>query len=294
MRLVATVPLNTPPELRALAENVLGAVARARFVSVASLMAYGGPDGLTLELIDAWCRAGLLHRGRVQPDPLRADEVEYVALTSVGARALYAATGRGVEGTTAARLKRSSQKRMHDVLVGEVALAVLALAKEGRIELVGVETDDRKLAHAVHIAEPGTEPERIVLQPDGLVVTRGSMGHEALLVEVDRSTTAPKRMQTRYRGYLAWQRERGPVNDFGIKALRVLTLVPTEARLEKLHAAALEANRGQRSGFLIFGLQDDATVCTAERLLELVARPLGGELGQHVRLISPRMRFAAA
>ena len=39
MRLVATVPLNTPPELRALAEDVLGAVARARFVSVGSLMA---------------------------------------------------------------------------------------------------------------------------------------------------------------------------------------------------------------------------------------------------------------
>jgi hypothetical protein len=183
---------------------------------------------------------------------------------------------------------------MHDVLVGEVALAVLALAKDGRIELVGVETDDRKLARAVHIAEPGHEPERIVLQPDGLVVTKGPMGHEALLVEVDRSTTAPKRMQLRYRGYLAWQKARGPVNDFGIGALRVLTLVPSEVRLEKLHAAALEANRGQRSGFLTFGLLDDVTVCTAERLLELVARPLGGEPGQRVRLISPVARSAAA
>lgn len=294
MRLVATVPLNTPPELRALAENVLGAVARARFVPVGSLMAYGGPDGLTLEILDAWCRAALLHRGRVQPDPLRPEEVEYVALTTVGARALHAATGRYVEGTTATRLKRSSQKRMHDVLCGEVALAVLALAKERRIEVVGIEADDRKLAHVVHIAEPGAEPERIVLQPDGLIVTMGPMGHEALLVEVDRSTTAPRRMQTRYRGYLAWQRERGPANDFGIKALRVLTLVPNEARLEKLHAAALEANRGQRSGFLIFGLQDDVTVCTAERLLELVARPLGGEPGQHVRPISAAMRSDAA
>jgi hypothetical protein len=294
MRLVATVPLNTPRELRALAEDVFGAVARARFVSVGSLMAYGGPDGLSLEVLDAWCRAGLLHRGRVQPDPLRPEEIEYVALTTVGARALHAATGRCVEGTTAARLKRSSQKRMHDVLVGEVALAVLALAKDGRIEIVGVETDDRKLAHAVHIAEPGQEPERIVLQPDGLVVTKGPMGHEALLVEVDRSTTAPKRMQLRYKGYLAWQKARGPVSDFGIGALRVLTLVPTNARLETLHAAALEANQGRRSGFLIFGLLDDVTVCAAERLLKLVARPLGGEPGQRVRLISPAVPSAAA
>jgi hypothetical protein len=157
-----------------------------------------------------------------------------------------------------------------------------------------VETDDRKLARAVHVVDPGQEPERIVLQPDGLIVTKGPIGHEALLVEVDRSTTAPKRMQLRYKGYLAWQKARGPVNDFGIGALRVLTLVPSEARLEKLHAAALEANRGQRSGFLTFGLLDDFTVGTAERLLELVARPLGGEPGQRVRLISPVARSAAA
>jgi hypothetical protein len=286
MRLVATVPLNTPPELRAVAEDVLGAASNARFVTVASLMAYAGPDGLTLELLDAWCRAGLLHRGRVQPDPIRPEEVEYVALTMHGARALHAATGKRVPGITNARLARSSRKRMHDVLVGEVALSLHALAKHGDIDLVGVETDDRKLASVVHVVERGRDPDRIVLQPDALVVTKGAAGTEALLVEVDRSTCAPMVMGRRFKGYLAWQRELGPAKDFGIRALRVVTLVPTEARLEKLHAAALLANGGRRSGFLTFALLDDLTVCTAERWLDPIARPLGGDPGHHVRLLS--------
>jgi hypothetical protein len=294
MRPVATVPLNTPPELRALAEDVLTTVARVRFVTVGSLMAYAGPDGLSLDLLDVWCRSGLLHRDLVHPDPLRPDQIQYVALTTAGSRALQAATGRHIEGITPARLKRSSQKRMHDVLVGETALAVIALSKERQIELVGVETDDRKIATVVQVVETGREPERIVLQPDALLVTKGPLGNEALLVEVDRGTTAPKLMQTRYRGYLAWQREAGPQRDFGMKALRVLTLVPTEARLEKLHAAALEANGGRRSGFLPFGLLDDFTVFTMERWLEGAARPLGGENGQRARLLSPAPAARAA
>lgn len=294
MRLVANVPLNTPPELRKLAEEVLTAIARARFVSVGSLMAFGGPSGLTLEMLEAWCRVGLLHRGTVRPDALRDEEVAYVALTTVGARALHAATGARVEGVAPMRLKRSSQKRAHDVFVGETALAVLALARDEMIDLVGVETDDRKLVSVVHVAEPGREPERIVLQPDALIVTNGPIGREALLVETDRATTAPKRMGTRYRGYLRWQLEGGPFKAFGVKALRTLTLVPTEARLEQLHRAALEANGSERSGFLVFALQDVATVCTAERLLELSARPLGGEPAQRVRLLSPAASGIAA
>lgn len=294
MRPVATVPLNTPPELRALAEDVLTTVARVRFVTVGSLMAYAGPYGLSLNLLDVWCRAGLLHRDLVHPDPLRPDQIQYVALTTAGSRALQAATGRHVEGITPARLKRSSQKRMHDVLVGETALAVIALAKDGKVELVGVETDDRKIATVVQVVETGREPERIVLQPDALVVTKGALGNEALLVEVDRGTTAPKRMQTRYRGYLAWQREAGPQRDFAVKGLRVLTLVPTETRFVKLHAAALDANGGRRSGFLLFGLLDDFTVFTAERWLELAARPLGTETGQRARLVSPASTARAA
>jgi hypothetical protein len=294
MRPVATVPLNTPPELLRLAEDVLRAVARVRFASVASLIAHGGPDGLTPDLLDVWCKTGLLYRGVVQPDPLRADQVQYVALTTAGGRALTSATGRQVAGVTAARLKRTSQKRMHDVLVGEAALSVIALAKDGAIRLVGVETDDRKLATVVHVTELGKEPERIVLQPDALIVTDGPRGNEALLLEIDRSTTAPARMQTRYRGALAWQREGGPARDFGTKSLRVVTLVPTKARLERLRAAALEANGGRRTGFLLFGLLDDYTVFTRERWLEPSARPVGDDEAAPVSLLPPASCVQAA
>ena len=294
MRPVATVPLNTPPKFLQLAEDVLTTVGRVRFVSVASLMAYGGPAGLTPDLIDVWCKTGLLERGLVQPDPLRADQVQYVSLTTAGARALNGATGRHVEGITSARLKRSSQKRMHDTLCGEVALSVISLAKDRVIELVGVETDDRKLATVIHVAEPGREPERIVLQPDALIVTRGLRGNEALLVEVDRSTTAPRRMQTRYKGHLAWHAEGGPLRDFGTRSLRVLTLVPTQARLDRLHAAALEASGGRRTGFLLFGLLDDYTVYTRERWLERSARPVGNDGSARVPPLAPAPEAQAA
>lgn len=287
-------PMNTPPDLRAMAEDVFGAIAKARFVSVGSVMAYAGPDGLTLELLDTWRRAGLLHRGAVQPDPLQPDSVEYVALTTLGARTLAAAMGAAVRGMTPARLKRSSQKRAHDLGIGEFTLAVLALAKAYRIDLVGVETDDKRLATVVHLADIGKPAERIVLQADTLVVTRGRLGSEAVLVEIDRGTTAPQRMQTRYRGYLAWQRTDGPSRHFGIKALRVLTLVPDQARLDRLHAAALEANGGRRSGFLAFGLLDDFTVCTAERLLEPSVRSLGDDFTDRIHVLSSAPQPRAA
>ena len=66
-----------------------------------------------------------------------------------------------------------------------------------------------------------------------------------------------------------------------------MTLVPTKARLERLHAAALDANGGRRSGFLLFGLLDDYTVYTGERWLESSARPVGDDDRARVPLLSP-------
>jgi hypothetical protein len=131
------------------------------------------------------------------------------------------------------------------------------------------------------------EPERIVLQPDMLIVTRGPRGNEALLIEVDRSTAAPKRMGTRYRGHVAWHAEDGPLREFGTRSLRVLTLVPTFARLERLHAAALEATGERRTGFLLFGLLDDYTIFTRGRWLERSARPVNDDSSARVQLLSP-------
>jgi hypothetical protein len=177
-------------------------------------------------------------------------------------------------------LGRPSQKRGHDVCVGELALAVLTLARDGQIDLVGVECDDKRLSFGVTFSEPGAAPEQLTLRPDAYIVARSILGDIGFLVEVDRGTVSAKTMARRYHGYLAWQRDHGPVRDFGIKALRVLTVVPTEARLKALHDAALAANHDKPSGFLLFALQDQLTVCTAEWWLGPVAHALG-TLPQH-------------
>jgi hypothetical protein len=215
MNLVATAPLLVEPGERPLAEYALRVLTQCRFVTRASLVAALGPAGLLPQRIDNWVRAGLVFEGNVRLDPLDASLTAYLALTRAGARALAAATGQRVEARTPAMLRRPSHKRGHDVCVGELALAVLTLAREGQIELVGVECDDKKLAFAVTLAEPGAAPELLTLRPDAYIVARSAMGPVGFLVEVDRGTVSPKTMARRFRGYLAWQRDRGPAREPG-------------------------------------------------------------------------------
>ena len=276
--LVATEPLLAPPELRPLAEEVFTAVARARFASIPSLLAFAGPSGLTGDLLEDWIRAGLLHLGVAVTDPIAGTEVRYVALTKMGARELSRISLGHVEGISAARLKRSSQKRALDVAVCDFALTVLALQRDHGLDLLGLETDDKKFATSVVLAEPGEEPRRIALQADLYLAGRRPLGPSGLLVEIDRGTIAPRTMGQKYRGYLAWWRGGGPVRDFGLQAMRVLTVVPDLRRLEKLHAAALEANEGKRCGFLIFMTETDVTPRDPRRLAEPVVRPLGEDV----------------
>ena len=288
MPIIATAPLLVEPGDRALAEHTLTVIARCRFVSRASLFAALGPRGLGAEMIDGWVQAGLLHEGSVRLDPLMPSETRYLALTKPGARALSAATGTNAEGMTPARLHRSSQKRAHDISVGELGLSVMALSNDALIDLVGVETDDQRLGFGVTLAEPGQAPERISLRPDALIVARCSMGRVGLLVEVDRGTVSLKTMARRFRAYFAWQHDGGPSRDFGIKALRVLTVAPNETRLKALHDEASEVNGARPSGFLVFTLQDDLSVCTAERWLGPVAHQLGAVPGNRVPLLPSR------
>ncbi len=290
----ATTPLLVDTGDRALAEYALRVLAQCRQVTRNSFLAALGPAGLDPQQIDDWVRAGLVFEGKVQLDPLGTDDVAYLALTKAGARALATATGQHVEARTPAMLGRPSQKRGHDVCVGELALAVLTLARDGQIDLVGVECDDKRLTFGVTIAEPGTAPDRLTLRPDAYIVARSALGDIGFLVEVDRGTISPKTMALRYRGYLAWQRDHGPSRDFGIKALRVLTVVPTEARLKALHDAALLAHHNRPTGFLLFALQDQLSVCKAEWWLGPVAHVLG-TLPQHrVPLLPEREPTAEA
>lgn len=273
MHLVATAPLFTPPDLRPLAKDVFMALATARFASVASLMAFAGPLGLTCDILDAWIAAGLLAHRVVQVDALARTDAAYVTLTTKGARELFAAEEIRVDGVSSPRLKRSSQKRSHDLAVGDVALALLALARDRGIDLVGVEADDNKIATSV--VELGIPCRPVALKADLYALLRRSSGPLGLLFEVDRGTIAPKKMRDRYAAYLAWAKRGGPEKDFGVKAMRVVTVAPDLRRLEKLHAAALEGSDGKRSGFLVFLKQADVTATEPERLMAPVARSLG-------------------
>lgn len=202
----------------------------------------------------------------------------YVALTVAGARSLSMTTTATVSGMTPARFRRSSQKRAHDLAVGEVAIAVLSLALRGAIDLQGIETDDTKLGASVVVKDDRGRPERVHLRPDAYVQTKDERGPVGLLVEVDRGTISPGTMRARYEAYLAWSRDDGPRRDYAVKAMRVVTVVPTEARLSKLHDAAFKANGERPSGFLLFALQGDVMATEPERLMGPVARVLGRDL----------------
>jgi hypothetical protein len=278
MHLAATEPLLAPPDLRPLAEEVFTAIARSRFASIPSLLAFAGPSGLNEDLLETWLKAGLLHYGAAVTDPIAGTEIRYVALTTMGARELSRTSLGHVEGISTARLKRSSQKRAHDVEIGDFALTVLALKRDHGLDLLGLETDDKKFSTSVVLVAPGEAPKRIALQADLYLALRRLSGPVGLLVEIDRGTISPEKMGEKYRGYLAWWRSGGPLRDFGLKAMRILTVVPDDRRLEKLHAAALEANDHRRSGFLIFMTEGDVTPKDPLRLTEPVVRPLGEDV----------------
>lgn len=162
--------------------------------------------------------------------------------------------------------------------VGDVALAITALQRERLLEVLALETDDRRLATSVVMAPPGEAPERVSLQADAYALVQSDDGPRATLIEVDRGTTSPSRLQAKYAAYLAWKNEHGPERDFSVRALRVLTIAPSARRSEKPHKAALDANHGKRSGFLLFANSPDISPRDPARLFEPIARVLGSDL----------------
>lgn len=271
---------------RAPAEFAFTCLARTRFLTVASLMALAGPRGLRPELLDEWVKARLVYRSRVTVDVLSGAEIEYVALTARGARALESATGRHAEGITSACLRHTSQKRRHDLAVGEFVATFLALENDGDLQLFGVEVDEKKIGTSVVVAEPGCAPERIPLRPDALVVVDTPAGPSAILCEVDMGTTTVSKVARKLAAYIVWQREDGPERDFAIKGLRIALLTTNEQRAAKIHDATSNETHGLRSGFILFGTLDAITVAGPERIFDPIVRQLGAERGHHVPLFS--------
>lgn len=188
------------------------------------------------------------------------------ALTSQGLRAL------GESRTHPPR--RSSLTVAHDVLRNDVGVVLQLLDRQGLLQLLAWETARSRLNDAVWLVVRG-KAERVALVADALAMVDLGDGPTTLLIETDRGTVSTKRMTLRYRGYQSWWQDGGPLRRFGSKRLRILTLVPDEARLDELRIAALKATDGRGSGLFWFGLQAVAAPDTPRMFLGahfLVAR----------------------
>ncbi len=277
-------PLTVPPEFERHAIAALHALDLARFAPEQDLLAAFAPEGLAQPIVETWAATGIVHRGGVVTDAVKATETTYLALTTSGARSLSLVSGKPASGIRPASLRRSPPTRAHEVAKGAVVLAFLALEREGRISLAGIQADDKKLATSVVVRGP-KGAERIGLQPDLLVVVRRERGNVAVLVEVDRGSVAVRRMTAKYAAYGAWKASGGPERDLGLRAVRIVTVVPTERRLARLHDAALGAMHGRRSGLFLFALQDRFRAASPSTLLEPIARVTAPGEPVHVPLV---------
>lgn len=276
-KLFALAPLAVSPAERDAAFAVLDALSRARIATLGALRSFALTEGLTPEILETWTALRLIARATAVDDALRGTTVEVVALTPLGARALSAA-GRPRPCVSPARLRRSGQKLAHDAGVGDVALAFLLAGRVGIAPVLGVETDDRRLASsAVLVGARGAL--RVPLQADAYVLLQGPHGKVGFLVEYDRATISAKRMTAKYAAYAAWRRAGGPARTFSVKGIRVLTIVPDAKRLAQLHDDALAAIGGP-SAFFLFAEDTSITCADPARLLEPVAR----ELGRHTQV----------
>lgn len=201
--------------------------------------------------IEATCMALVREKLLVAYHPLPRPHEQTLgpvfALTSQGLRAL------GERRTHPPR--RSSLTVAHDVLRNDVGVVLELLDRQGSLQLLAWETARSRLNDAVWLVVRG-KAERVPLVADALAIVDMGDGPTTLLIETDRDTiSALTRMTLRYRGYQSWWQDGGPVRRFGSKRLRILTLVPDEARLDELRIAALKATDGRGSGLFWFGLQ---------------------------------------
>lgn len=288
MLLHATRPFFAPPELEPAVRLACTALAIVRFARESQVLAYGGPLGLTRDALDALVSSGILQSGVFHPSPAATSAESYVALGIKGARLLAEATGLAVRGMAPAAMRRGSQKRAHDVEVGDVCLSILSLSREGRIKLLGIEADPKKVPVCLGARAKRFGAERVAVQPDAYVLAAGPHGPSALLVELDRGTIGIRRMAEKYRSYLAWRESGGPDRDLSLRAVRVLTIAPTERRALALHTAALSANDGRQSGFLLFATQDMLAPSGGVPIPS--ARPLGAPPDRAVSLFPDQAR----
>lgn len=209
--------------------------------------------------LDPLVEARLL--GRLETPAINTQaRIRAYTLTPRGARFLAASTGRPAIAT--ANVTRSVYLLAHELARADFGLRLEALAEAGRLRLRAWECSPSRIGEVAHLVERGS-PVRVPLVADALAVFEDARpGVQGLLVEVDMGTVSAKRMALKYRGYLAWFRDGGHVRRFGLRGLRVLTLVPDARRRASLEALARQATDGRGSALFWFAEHEPLNTAT--------------------------------
>lgn len=144
----------------------------------------------------------------------------------------------------------------HELARNDFALTLEELDARRCIRLHRWETRRTHLGDVAQVNDHG-HPIQIPLVADGLAVVEVEGVVTGLLLEQDQGTVSLERMSHKFQGYAAWWASNGPVRRFGLKSLRVVTVVPSEARLQRLRTAALDATNQRGSRLFWFARQED-------------------------------------
>ena len=199
-------------------------------------------------------------------DPFEERDQEQVfALARAGAHLLIERLGYDrteVPYLTPSRAHRSLVTLRHTLARNEFALALQqATSDTDGIDFVRWEHAPHRIGDSVHLYDDRRGALRVPIVADGLALLRCHDQLHGLLVETDRGTVGLPRMTLRYRGYQAWWRTGGAERRFGVRAIRVLTVAPTERRAESLRQAARKAiHRGAGTRLLWFATQPECQI----------------------------------
>lgn len=163
-------------------------------------------------------------------------------------------------------LRRGLHRLAHDLERNELGLVLEALDARGVFRLERWVTSASRIAFAAHLPTRGGLG-RIPLVADALAVLRVGSRLDAVLIEIDMGSVSLDRMRSKFAGYLAWWQSGGPLTRFGLRSVRVLTLAPTPARIERLRQAAEGLTNGGGLGLLWFGPLDAARTTNPNHLL---------------------------
>lgn len=216
------------------------------------------------DVLDRLVRAKLLVA--LRPLSLGVSSTTAYGFTVRGAK-LYARTT-GVPMPRAVHAKRSALTLLHEIAVAEVGLVFRALHARAILTLERFDASRERIGFAQAIAGP--KPELVPLVADAFLSVRVQGTRHALLVEVDRGTVSAARVANKAEGYLAWLRAEGPETRFGVRALRVLYVVPNRARLERLRDAVLGVAGRAGTGLFWFTEASNVRIETPERILKPV------------------------